>query len=187
MSSLVIVLLSAIALVIYAKRKGSPRKRRRYSLRRVRVTPLLALSTLGSTIALVTGVTGASTSSYRAMSLKQTWSIVGMTEGEGPITVGYAHSNYTVTEIKEALESSAAIDPGLKVEQEKTNRLIRIVGVFSSPSQFLNHGDPISTRLNWLISIGKAVNIFVYNENAAPLTTGAVVNAQGNLWVKDSA
>ncbi len=155
MFSLGIVFLAAIALVLLAKRKGSPRKRRRYSLRRVRVTPLLALSTLGSTIALVTGVTGASVSSYRAMSLKQTWSIVGMTEGEGPITVGYAHSDYTVTEIKEALESGASIDPGLKIEQERTNRLIRIVGVFSSPSQYLNHGDPVHTRLNWFMSIGK--------------------------------
>jgi len=113
-------------------------------------------------------------------------SVLQLTAGEGPVTVGYAHSDYSVTEIKEAIESALSISVGDKVAQEKANRLIRIVGEISSEDPILNEGRPIKTKLNWFIPIGKFVNMFAYNNNSSPLTTGAIQNASGNLWVKDS-
>lgn len=172
-----------VATLFLAKR--SPR--RRFTLRRVRVTPERALSTLASDTVIANAFVANATSPYRAMSIKATWSIIGLTVGEGPITVGIAHSDYTVAEIKEALEAATSINPALKVEAEQGNRLVRIVGTISQGQQQLNNGNPIKTRLNWLMGVGAAPVMFAYNEFPAALTTGAVVHAQGDLWVKDSA
>ncbi len=180
------ILVLVLSLVGLAKRKPS---RRRFNLRRVHTTPEITLATLATDTALSVATVGASTSTYRAMSLKGTWSLSGLTAGEGPITVGFAHSDYTVTEIKEWMESFGAIDPTDMVERERANRLIRIVGTFPpSANSVLNNGNPIRTKLNWLIGIGAQVNVFAFNEDtAANLTTGAVVNFTGDYWVKDSA
>ncbi len=110
-----------------------------------------------------------------------------LTANDGPIVIGLAHSDYTVTEIKEALEASTAIDAGNLIAQERANRKVRIIGTMNEVRESLNDGQPISTKLNWLMTIGKTVNLFAYNDGAALLTTGAVVALNGDLWVKDSA
>lgn len=163
------------------------RGKRRFNLRRVRTTPSLALGTLGANIAITGALTGAADGQYRIMSAKQTWSMDDHTAAEGPIMVGYAHSDYSVTEIKEALEAAASISLGNKVAQEQANRLVRLVGVLGGEvdSEALNDGKPITTKLNWAIPIGQNVNIFAYNDGLAALSTGSVVHAMGDIWVKD--
>ncbi len=100
--------------------------------------------------------------------------------------MGFAHSDYSVTEIKECLET-LNIDPGNKVAQERAKRLIRIVGTFgSNANEALNDGKPISTKLNWLITEAFQVNFFVFNDDTVALTTGSLVNFTGNMWVQDS-
>ncbi len=171
-----------LCLIMAAKRTP---KRRRMNLRRVGISPELNLATLASDTAIVSGLTGVAADTYRAMSVKAVWSLSGLTAGEGPITVGFAHSDYTVTEIKECLEAAGAIDFGDKVAAEQANRLVRTVGQFSEANSSLNDGKPIKTRLNWLISIGEEVNIFAFSEDdQANLTTGATVRITGDLWVK---
>lgn len=164
-------------------RKGSKRK---FNLRRVRVTPGVALSTLGTVTAITVDVAGTADGAYRAVSVNGSWNLTGLTGGEGPITVGYAFSDYSVTEIKESLEAIASINLGDKIAQEKANRLVRVVGMLNEAQDELNDGKPLKTRLNWLIPIGKSVNVFAYNEGAQ-LTTGASVNMTGDMWIKDSS
>jgi len=179
------ILVLGLAFVLLAKHGKNP-KRRRYNLRRVRITPELALSTLASDTALTALTTGVATDTYRMVSIIATWALRGITGGEGPITVGYAHSSYTVTQIKECLEAFS-IDQGDKLSSEQAGRLVRIVGTFSSEADtMLNDGKPIKTRLNWKIAIGSQVNIFAYNEDTQPLATGAVLHVAGDGWVKDS-
>ncbi len=110
-----------------------------------------------------------------------------LTANEGPIVVGYAHSDYTVTEIKEAMEASSAIDVGNKIANEQANRLIRVVGTMNEVRESLNDGKPITTKLNWLMSIGDSVNLFAYNDGPGALSTNAIVSLAGDMWVKDSA
>ncbi len=160
------------------------RKRRSFNLRRVRPTPSLALTTLAASTAKSAGLTGASTSTYRAVSTNMIW--IAELLQEGPVIVGLAHSDYSVTEIKECIESAGSIDAGDKIAQEKANRLVRMVGTLGVDEDTLNDGKPIKTRLNWLISIGDEVNVFAYNDSGAVLTTGAIVHVTGDLWVKDS-
>ncbi len=122
------------------------------------------------------------------MSIKGVWSLTDLTANDGPILVGYAHSDYSVTEVKECLESNAAIDQGDKIAQERSNRLVRVVGIMNDVRSTLNDGKPITTKLNWLINIGDSVNMFFYNDNSAnALTTGANVELNGDMWVKDSS
>ncbi len=177
------ILLSIVATLFLAKHTP----RRRYSLRRVRITPGDALGTLGSATAVIEALTGASVSAYRLVTAKGAWTVTGLVAGEGPIVVGYAHSDYTVVEIKECIESQASIDPGEKIAQERANRLVRIVGSLTGQAQNLNDGKPIKTRLNWLIATGDFVNMFSYNDGSSALTTGATVRMNGDIWVKDSA
>ncbi len=153
----------------------------------MRVTTEKVLGTLASDTALTQTLTGVSVNAYRCVSVKIAWSIRELTEGEGPLTVGYAHSDYSVTEIKECLESQTAIDQGDKVAQERANRMVRIIGQLGPEgNETLNDGLPVSTKLNWLMGIGDSVNAFIFNEDdAANLTTGANVNLSGDMWVKD--
>ncbi len=165
-----------------------PRRRRRFSLRGVRITPELALSTLASDTALASGLTGNGDAPYRCMSIKQVWTLSGLTAGEGPVTVGFAHSDYTVTEIKECLEAQASVSAGNMVVREQADRKVRVVGVLGPEANSqLNDGKPISTKLNWLIPVGIEVRMFAFNESTASLTTGAVLNGVGRMWVQDRA
>ncbi len=183
MLEIVILLLLCIALAKHGQPAG-----RRYSLRKVRTIPAIALGTLADVTVQVGAVTGSADGQYRAMSHKAVWSLRDFTAGEGPITVGYAHSDYSVTEIKEALEIANSINLGdLVASREQSQRLVRVVGQFPGilAAETLNDGKPIKTRLNWAMPIGKALNVFAYNESGNSLTTGAFVQATGDLWVKD--
>ncbi len=169
-----------------ARNYGKPSYHKSFRLRKVHTTPAQALSTLAGVTVLATGLTGSGDGAYRCVSVNGIHSILGLTAGEGPVTVGFAHSDYSVTEIKEAIESALSISVGDKVAQEKSNRLVRVIGEVSAEEPVLNDGKPMKTRLNWLIPIGKAVNMFAYNNNSSPLTTGGIQNFSGDLWVKDS-
>ncbi len=163
------------------------RKRRKMNLRKVKVTPELALLTLASDTALTVGMTGTSPNRYRCVSIISSWSLKNMAITDGPITVGYAHSDYSVSQIKEWMESTASLDQGDKRLQEFANRLCRTVGTLQGTTGELNHGEPIKTRLNWLIGIGDLVNMFAFNESTIALTTGILVNNTGTMWISDKA
>ena len=175
------ILVSILATLFLAKHTGS---RGRYNLHRVRVTTEKALATLASDTALKQTLTGTSSSEYRLVTAKIAWALVGLTAGEGPITVGFSHSDYTVLEIKECLESQSSISQGDKIATEQANRLVRVVGILSEANSSLNDGRPIKTRLNWRVQIGQSVDIFIWNESTGALTTGAFVNVAGDIWVK---
>ncbi len=168
----------------HAKRGG---RRRPFHLRRVPVTPALSLGALVTVIAIKTSLVGTSDAQYRLMSANLAWTLHNHTAGEGPISVGLAFGSYTVTQIKECLEASASISPGDKSSQEKANRWVRTIGHFSGEgvSESLNDGKPISTRLNWAIPIGETVQMWAYNNDTNDLTTGSVVGAMGEIYVKD--
>ncbi len=168
-----------------ARNYGKPSYHRNFRLRRVRVTPAQALSTLAGVTVLTTGTVATSDAPYRLISCNGVHSVIGLTVGEGPITIGFAHSDYSITQIKEAIESAASIKIGDMAAQEKVQRKVRIVGEVSATIPILNEGRAVKTRLNWLFPIGKFANIFAYNNNSGALTTGGIQNFSGDLWVKD--
>ncbi len=181
----IILLLTCFA---FMAKHGKRSSKGRYSLRPVRFANSITLGTLANITVLTAGSTSTADGAYRMISMQAVWTLKGGTTGEGPITVGYAHSDYSVTEIKEALEANASINIGNKVSNEQANRLVRIVGTFGGglTDEQLNEGRPVKTRLNWFIPIGMQVNLFAYNDSGATLTTGSIVDVTGKCWVKDS-
>ncbi len=167
-------------------RKGS---KRRFNLRKVRTVPIITLGTLANVTVITGSVTGPADGSYRAMSHHGVWQKKNGTAGEGPIVVGYADGDYSVTEIKECLEATASISRGDKIANERANRFVRVIGSFSgiAAEEVLNDGKPIKTRLNWPFPADDTnLVIFAYNESGSALTTGCLIEADGNLWVKDT-
>jgi len=80
--------------------KAKPKYPRNFQLRRVRITPQQALGTLAPVTVIRQSITVASANAYRCTSIVATWNLSFLTAGEGPITVGFAHSDYSVTEVK---------------------------------------------------------------------------------------
>ncbi len=173
-------------LLLIAMAKHTPK--RNYSLRKVTGIPKVTLGALVKLTAAIGALSGTSDAQYRLISADHTWALRDFTAGEGPIVVGYAFGDYTIAQIKAYLENSASISPGNKASQEIAGRWIRKVGTFAGAevSETLNDGRPIKTRLNWAVPIGSTVNAFAYNsDDLQDLTTGGVVDLDGNLWVKD--
>ncbi len=142
-----------------------------------------ALATLAENAGLLQGLLSSTfTHDARILSVRGTWSIDGLTDGEGPIQVGLAHSDYSLTEVEAWIEQTGLLGPGSMTEREVSGRLIRRVGVLNFQERALNDGKPVKTRLNWLIPDGKGINMWSYNAgDAANLTTGAVVRFLGQL------
>ncbi len=163
---------------LMAKNKG-----RGFNLRRVRLTPEVALGSLLTDTVIANTMVPAAVSSYRCVTTKGTWTLSALTAGEGPITVGISHGDYSVTEIKEALEANSAIDPGDMTEQERANRKVRVIGTMTGANASLNDGRPIKTKLNWFIGVGSHINFWAYNESVSTLTTGANIKFTGDCWV----
>ncbi len=146
----------------------------------------ISLLTLAALTAKTGALFAAAAGALRVMSASATWSLTDLTANDGPIVFGYAHSDYTVTEIKECIEASGAIDLGDKIAQERANRLVRVVGVMNEVRETINDGEPVKTRLNWRFNPGEVLNVFAYNDNADDaLTTLAELGHNGVLWVKD--
>ena len=178
-----------IMLVIGMAKKGRRGRRWTSNMKSVRVDGLNTLGTLADGIVTNGTMLDASDEEYRVLSLSTIWTLRDFTAGEGPIVVGYAHGDYSVTEVKECLDAQAAIARGDKIVNEQANRLVRIVGAFPGilANESLNDGKPIRTRLNWHIPDGKTVVGFAWAKGGvANLTTGADVQTFGKATIKYS-
>ncbi len=156
-------------------------------MKSVPFTEATALLTLASVTVLTGTVLPLADNEYRVLTVNNLWSVRGNTVGEGPIVVGYAHGDYSVTEIKQSIEAEGMMTRGDKIVAEQGNRLVRRVGVFAGSSatdQSLNDGKPIRTRLNWLIAEGKTLNAWAYNQSGASLTTGTILVMNGKATIK---
>ncbi len=119
----------------------------------------------------------------RITSCELTVSMRDHTAGEGPLTFGVSHPDYTVAEIAEAL-GAAQTSPGSKIEQERGNRLVRTLGTLdgAATEEKANDGRPIRAKLNWLILDGDvALDFWVFNVAGQTLTTGTDVVVTGHL------
>ncbi len=125
-----------------------------------------------------------------AISVDMSGTLTGLTSGEGdPIEMGLAHSDYTVTEIKENLDVQY-LGPGTKVEQEQARRLVRRVGtsVFSANVLTSAHIEGrggsriIRSKLKFLVSSGFSLNFWAKNRSGSTLTTGANLRVAGTIY-----
>ena len=127
-------------------------------------------------------------------SMVAAWSLSNFTPVTdcGPIMVGVAHNDYSAADIENWIENSGAWDEGDLVSQELAKRKIRMVGIFPIPASaaetvVLNDGQPIRTKLGFILNAGLTLNLWCYNLGTATVqTTVPKVRCQGwaNLWPK---
>ncbi len=168
------------------------RRKRPFNLRPVRVTksiPIGALDTLDVTSG---ALLNASTTPYRLITADLSFNISDLAalidDGQ---EFGIAHGDYTAAEIEECLEAQSAIDVGDQVQNEFANRRVRTIGFMvgapgTDASKTFNDGKSIKIKLNWLISVGKFISVWVRNGSDTIYTTGSNMLVMGTVWVKDT-
>ncbi len=128
-----------------------------------------------------------------ATSIVATWSVDEWTAASetGPLVVGICHSDYTTTEIEQFVENLGSWNEGDKIGQEIGKRQIKRVGEFDLSPQALAHavlndGNPIKTKLNWMLMQGQSLRLWMYNTGLATVSTATAatigVNGYVNLW-----
>ena len=167
--------------------------RKRFDLRRVRISGAVAGTALAANGVTVGAVSSATVNTMRFMTLKASyaWSDIGAIIDDA-CEFGLAHSDYTATEIKECLEAGASMDLGNMTSREKANRLVRTIGTITgfvgtaAAGAEFNDGKQFKTKLNWKMSIGDTLNLWIRNASGVVWTVGSTVVINGDLWVKDS-
>ncbi len=164
------------------------RKRRRRRDRNFVAIPFTAAQSLGTlgdnTFLKVAVLNGNLTEDLQVISLDLTANLTGHTAGEGPINFGFAHSDYTVAELAEAVPTTSLLGPADKISQERSRRLVRQIGVFRglNSDEGFNDGRMKRVRAGWVQQDGVDLNLWVVNRSNAALTTGSVFEAQGLVY-----
>ncbi len=145
----------------------------------------IALSTLANNTVLSTALFGSAFGEdIFIISIDSTWHIDALTDGQGPIDVGFAHSDLTVDEVSEAL-SAELTDPDDIIQKERARRPVRRSGIFHGKvggNESLNDGKPIRTKMKFSVGDGHQINFWQQNLSGATLTTGATVRVSGTIF-----
>ncbi len=167
-------------------------KRRRYNLRKVRVSSILSVGALASLDLTEGNLHTVPTDPLRIVSVRFSYSLTDLAAViDDGAEFGLAHGDYSAAEIEECLEAQSGINRNDKIANERANRLVRSIGRFTgSPgadgSKDVNDGKPIHTKLNWYIGIGQALAVWIRNGSDTVWTSGTNIVTLGEMWVKDS-
>ncbi len=148
----------------------------------------LSLSTLGDeTVLMVDLIAGAASLDKRIWwySFKGFVAISGLTAGEGPIEVGGAHSDLSVTEVGEALDAQAAVNIDDIIARERGRRPVRSWGLFAglNTNEYLNNqSGSVKKSLKFSTGEDSEPAMWVRNHAGGVLTTGAAVSIFGKIW-----
>ncbi len=153
----------------------------------------ITLGTLASKAVAVADLFGGNLEEdFYAISADLTAQIIGLTAGEAdPSMLVLAHGDYSAAEIAEALVVKL-LGPGNKIEQERARRLVRKVGAFynvrgisAQTTMYLQGRDGaglVRTKIKFVIDSGKTLDVGLYNNSGATLTTGASVRITGTVY-----
>ncbi len=175
-----------VVALLGAARRRTTRRRRRINpqtFRGVQISPSGGLGTLANKSVTTIALSNAVNDTVLITSAKVSIVWDDATDADGPLMVGFAHSDYTDAEIEEFIESIGEVDFGDKISAERSRRLIRLVGTLHAPESVRL---PMKkTKLNWLLAEGDFIQLFVYNTGAV-LTTGSEMITMGqlNLFLK---
>ena len=167
------------------------RRKRRYNLRKVRISASSALGALAALDVVSNVVINAAADTYRLISVIASYGWSDKAQIDDGAAFGLAHSDYSAAEIEECLEAVTAIDLGDKIAQERANRLVREIGTITGSTEITGAGLPfnggrrVKTRLNWLMSIGDQLQLWIRNGSGVVYTTGSVITIDGEVYIKD--
>ncbi len=179
-----IIILGIVITMLMAKKRG---RRRNKNFAVLQASNSIVLATLATFDVLGEELFGGNQTlleNYRAYSVDVLASIVDLTAGEGPITFGVAHADYTDAEIEEALETNF-LGPANLTQKEKMGRMVRRIGQFDGETthQRLRDGKPIRVKLGWDLHSGtEGIRFWAYNETGNTLTTGALIRFNARVY-----
>lgn len=160
------------------------RRKRDRNFVAIPITGNLALGALADLTVIEDTILGSLSEDLQVISIDAVWSVNNMTSGEKPITVGFAHGDYSVTEVKEYLEANIT-NPDDLVAYERIRRKIRRVGsagMALETDEVLNAGMSIKTPARFVVGSGNTLKAFAYNRSGSVLTTGGYVRWDGMLY-----
>ncbi len=161
------------------RRKGSYRTR----LVVLPINAQITLSTLADGIIITADMIAALTEDFYLLSVDLSWALLEATAGEGPLQVGVAMGDLTVSEILESVTASPT-GPDDIIAIERGRRPVRLSGAFSglNTEEVLDDGHMIRTRCKFMLYDGKSLKAWVLNRSGAALTTGSLVRVTGRAY-----
>ncbi len=175
-----------------AKRSYARKQSRSKNFVAIPFNGTVVLGTLADQSVITDDILGGNlTENFYAISADLLAEIKGLTAGEGePMVCGYAHGDYSATEVAENL-NVVFLGPVDKIVQERTRRLVRKAGAFlgnddntQTNMRLIGAGGSriVRTKLRFLLNESKSLSIFVQNISTGALTTGASLVYSGTLY-----
>ncbi len=164
--------------------KSNRRRGRRSGFVAIPFQAVLNLGTLNTDLVLAADALGnALGEDLFVISIACDTALRGLTAGEGPITIGFAHSDLSVTEIAEALVAEVS-DPDDIIAKERARRPVRRHGTFSglATEEALDNGQTKKTTMKFSIGDGHNISCWAQNRSGANLTTGGSVVFDGTIF-----
>ncbi len=162
----------------------NPKRRSRKGFVAIPFQAVATLGTLNTDVVIAADALGnALGEDLFVLSVACNAAIRGLTGGEGPLTIGFAHSDLSVGEIAEALAAEVS-DPDDIIAKERARRPVRRHGTFSglSTEEALDNGQTKKTTMKFSIGDGFNISCWVQNRSGANLTTGASVVFDGTIF-----
>jgi len=145
----------------------------------------VALGALAADIVVMNDLIGTLTTGLYIVSIDATWTLRNNTAQEGPVLVGFAHNDLSVTEIAENLAANV-VDPSDIIAAERASRPVRKVGTFDGQLAFenLDEGKMMRRTIKFSTDIGHGPAVFAQNLDADTRTTGGTVEVRGNIYAR---
>ncbi len=166
----------------HSKRRGN-RRNSKFFAYPVKVD--LALGALAAAATVAGSLTNFGETKVRCISADLLWTLNDGSAGQGPIEVGLHSSDLSVTEINECLDARPSSQSDI-IPIERSRRPVRRVGKLindSTGGDKLKDGNVVRTRIPFILSEGKELQVWARNEDTAVLTTGGIVHVSGTLYM----
>ncbi len=170
------------------------KKRGNRNFRAIRVTQNMNLGALAAGTVVIQNLFDNTDQEMRVISADLTWTLANGEADEGPISVGLAHGDYSLTEIDEWFESTAGI-AGDEIALERARRKCRHVGdivgrdtdggggVGNAFGQ-LKGGQKIRTKMGWHIPENVDISIWARNTGDGALSsTTTDISVSGTVYL----
>lgn len=142
---------------------------------------------LGNNAGALTSIIGNLAEDLHVVSVDATWSLISAVVNEGPLQVGFSHSDLTIAEVIECLDVEMT-DPDNRIDAERAGRPVRKVGMLREVGTAvegvqLNHGEPIRTKFRFSVGNGHTIKAWTVNRGGATISSvGQIIEVDGTIY-----
>ncbi len=158
----------------------------------IRESRLQLLGALANSTVIFIDTKLATLERFRTLKCEMFATMVGLTTGEGTgLLIGLCDGQFTVTQVKEAIEANGPLGPNDTVTEDQADRPVWFAGAVDretgTEAIFENEqgGHMMVLKPRWTFARTKSWNFFVYNLGDN-LTTGSTVRLRAKsfgIWV----